>query len=643
MNIISTAKSFSFKATAERLAGLGIAQLYIFYVLVFAVFCFSITSGNLGFSLVSSVFITILMLGGLYTIIYIALPYHSLTALITAFVLAILPLTKFLHYPIALTSLAGLFLLMSKWRQFEIKNFLALPLMLAVVFGSTIYIDFEYARKLSTGNLNLDSLFHVAIAAMYKNYGIPSTGLDGLVAISYHTLSHKIMAGLSVLSGLDTMSTYAHLFFLLGPFLLVFSLAGLAVQLNNKVSILSALITVAGLMLAVITLPVFSNVGFWDSYLTSESYLSSLALLVASLSGLFAYRRNQKAFVLLAGSMALMVLTGMAKGSVGVLGFFVLGLFGIIVFRSIRYWTLLLVASVCFYLLVIESVSNNAIVHFKPLDFVEMRVHVFGMKYILLKFTFFIVFHFLPVWLCLYTGFVSIGKKYVLTNEFLTIFALLLPALFLSLSLSIPGGAIYYFSNVPVTLSFAFLATRFDHISKGGCKRIIIILLVATPIYIIGRSLEWYGNGVSWLFLMYLLFFIMLTNYGFFIKQWFFVLLLAGAGCALTYPAFIGRTMFGAQGQGGVDASNIVEQLKAERIHLPLMTQVKIENPEVLLEKIGCSAYWAFPAILERPMTNGLPVPPWCTELNGFYGLSEYGYKKKVDIPFGKASLDLKQ
>ena len=631
-----------FEIPAERLAGIAVVQLYLFYVLIFVLACFCTTSGDLGYRLISSVVISVLLLGGLYTFIYVGFRYHSLTALILALLLAGLPLTKFLLYPIALASLIGLWLLMSQWRRFEIKNLLALPLILVVVFGSTIYIDFEFERKLSTGNLNLDSLFHVAIAAMYKNYGIPSTGMDGVVAISYHTLSHKIMAGLSVFSGLDTLSTYAHLFFLLGPLLLVFSLAGLAIQLNHKVSLLSALLTIAVFMLAVISLPVFNSVGFWDSYLTSESYLFSLVLLVASLSGLFAYREKQEAFVLLAGSMALMVLTGMAKGSVGVLGFFVLGLFGLIVFRSIRYWTLLLVASVLFYLLVIESVKNaGSILHFKPLHFVDMHVHLFDVKHILLKFPFFIFFHFLPVWFCLYTGFVYSGKKYALSNEFLTIFSLLLPALFLSLALLIPGGAVYYFSNVPVTISFAFLASRTYHLSEGGWQRIIIILLIIASTYLIGRSFEWFGNEVNILFVMYLLFFILLTNYAFILRQWFFLLLLAITGAAVTYPAFIGRTMFSPPVQGNVDASDLLKQLKAKRTQTPLMTQVKIENPEALLEKIGCSAYWAFPAILERPIIDGLPLAPWCIEINGLYGLSEYSHKKRAQIPLSEATLHL--
>jgi hypothetical protein len=473
MKVVTSQKLFSFELPAERLTGLGVIQLYLFYVLIFSIVCFSLSSGVRGLSLISAVVFTVVMLGGLYAFLYTALKYHSLTSLTLALLLAGQPLANFSLYPIVSVSLVGLCLLLSQWRLFEIKNLLALPLLLVIVFGSTIYVDFEYERKLITGNLNLDSLFHVAIAAMYKNYGITSTGMDGLVAISYHTFSHKIMAGLSIFRGLDTLSTYAHLFFLLGPILLVFSLAGLAVQLNHKLSFPSALVSIALLMLAVISIPVFSSVGFWDSYFTSESYLTSLVLLVASLSGLFAYREKQEVFALLAGSMVLMVLTGMAKGSVGVLGFFVLGFFGLIVFRSVRYWMMLLVASVVFYLLVIESVKNaDAMVHFKLLHFVDMHVHAFGVHQLWHKFTLFILFHFLPVWFCLFTGFVYYGKKYTLSNEFLTIFALLLPALFLSLVLLITGGAVYYFSNVPVTISLAFFATRSVHISQGGWRRI---------------------------------------------------------------------------------------------------------------------------------------------------------------------------
>ena len=637
-------KYFFFRLPANRLTGLGTVQLYLCYVLSIAVVAFSLTSGDRGPGVVASVVMSCLLLAGLYALVQFALRHHALSALAVALLLACLPLAKFLRYPIALLGLAGLCLLLSQWRRFEMKGLLALPLLVVAVFGSTVYVDFEYEKYLKTGDLSLDSLFHSAIAAMYKNYGVPSTGMDGLVPIGYHTLSHKIMAGLSVFSGLDVLSTYAHLFFVLGPMLLAFSLAGLAVQFNRELPFHSALVAIALMILAVITLPVFRQVGFWDSFLTSESYLMSLVLLIASLSALFALREKPESLVLLAGSMSLMVLSGLAKGSVGALGFCVLGLFGLVAVRSLRYWALLLLASVLFYLLIIDAAKNaDTFMHLKPLAFVDLYVPAFGMRQLTIKFTLFMVFHYLPVWVCLGTGLASDAKKYVLSNEFLTLFALLSPALLVTLSLDMPGGAAYYFSNVPVALSFAFLAARADRLSEGGWLRVALIMGVGAAVYLLGRAFNWYGSEVNQLVLVYLTFLIVLTNYGFTLRHWIFVLCLAGAALAVTWSTQIKRTAYSKGVPGSVDASYQIAQLKTARERIPLMTQIRLENPEVLADKILCRAFWAFPAILERPLIDGLPKDPWCKELNGTYGLSEYARKPKTDIPMDEAPLRLQR
>jgi len=55
-----------------------------------------------------------------------------------------------------------------------------------------------------------DSLWFSSMAGMYKTYGVSSNGLDGLVPVYYHNLSHYVYGALSNLLGISTL-TFFHL------------------------------------------------------------------------------------------------------------------------------------------------------------------------------------------------------------------------------------------------------------------------------------------------------------------------------------------------------------------------------------------------------------------------------------------------
>ena len=65
------------------------------------------------------------------------------------------------------------------------------------------------AEKFVTGNVNIDTLFHMAIGNMIGSYGVPSTGLDALVGIPYHYGSHFLFAGLARLLRLSVLDVYS--------------------------------------------------------------------------------------------------------------------------------------------------------------------------------------------------------------------------------------------------------------------------------------------------------------------------------------------------------------------------------------------------------------------------------------------------
>jgi hypothetical protein len=67
----------------------------------------------------------------------------------------------------------------------------------AVVLGfSGAYTSFDMIRRLQSGLVHQDTLYHASIAAMVKNYGVVSTGLNGLVETPYHALSHILLPAL---------------------------------------------------------------------------------------------------------------------------------------------------------------------------------------------------------------------------------------------------------------------------------------------------------------------------------------------------------------------------------------------------------------------------------------------------------------
>jgi hypothetical protein len=89
-------------------------------------------------------------------------------------------------------------------RQVNLREFI--NIFLALIIGTWVGIrvwdgDFLHPlllERLATDNrLHIDTIFHVSVIQMIKTYGIPSTGLNGLPFLHYHTATHFVMAYLS--------------------------------------------------------------------------------------------------------------------------------------------------------------------------------------------------------------------------------------------------------------------------------------------------------------------------------------------------------------------------------------------------------------------------------------------------------------
>ncbi len=93
---------------------------------------------------------------------------------------------------------------------FAVRGAIAAAIAVALVMSFTHYSDFLIMEKLWYGDVHQDTLFHAAISAMIKTYGVASTGLQGLVPVHYHILSHQGFAALSILSGVHVLEVYRH-------------------------------------------------------------------------------------------------------------------------------------------------------------------------------------------------------------------------------------------------------------------------------------------------------------------------------------------------------------------------------------------------------------------------------------------------
>lgn len=169
----------------------------------------------------------------------------------------------------------------------NINYFQLFPIVISSVFSS-VYFFFtinalDVASIISpenvvSGLLRRDTLYHASIASMIREYGISSTGLDGLVLTPYYTLSHLWLGLMAKGVHLDTVTGYylGHQLVLVP--LMVFSLLRLTNALTSRGedeadAVLNPIVPVFALIL----------LSYFDfkSYLISETQALGLILISA--------------------------------------------------------------------------------------------------------------------------------------------------------------------------------------------------------------------------------------------------------------------------------------------------------------------------------------------------------------------------
>lgn len=194
------------------------------------------------------------------------------------------------------------------------------PSLLMATIASIVILDcsfspFDISERLHLGLLHRDTVFHAAIAAMIKNYGVTSTGLHGLVPTPYHSLSHALMASISIISGSSVILVYGVANWLLFCPLLIFSAVYASRTIADKeINIPMAWLAVCG---ALAFLPWF--VDRWTlvhhNAFISESYVLASGIFLIAYGILFRKKLffSDIAFVAITAG-----LLGLAKASVAV-------------------------------------------------------------------------------------------------------------------------------------------------------------------------------------------------------------------------------------------------------------------------------------------------------------------------------------
>ena len=174
---------------------------------------------------------------------------------------------------------------------------------------------YDYA---SYGVQHKDTMFHAAIAQMLGNFGVQAIGVDALETTAYHTLSHKVIWGISAMTGAPVLQGYMLFASLTGGPLLAFFALAVGLRSSRLIVPDPALDRSLGVLAALALFAIFDI----RSFLASESYQVSLMFFLVFLFLCFeSFARREggmaEVAVLLVAIAALIWLASQSKISTG--------------------------------------------------------------------------------------------------------------------------------------------------------------------------------------------------------------------------------------------------------------------------------------------------------------------------------------
>ncbi len=458
--------------------------------------------------------------------------------------------------------------------------------------------SFAILLRLHAGDLYKDALFHAAIAAMIKNYGVVSLGLHGLVEMPYHMLFHTLLAGLSRLSGCGTLEVYGVVRPVLFIPILVFSVVACGTMLERE-GRLSVPIAWSLVCILLVGAPVLLSPWlFWNIYLISGSYMVSLGLFLLGLPLLFKARLVVPDLLLVPLLVALIADAKVSSGLIYA---------GLWLMRSIFVPT---ERPVFERIATLSAVVTVTLVTVEPIGFMSGSIgpfrfisHSLGGSWIheagaailvggdlswrtlvlaLIASLSFFVFHFLFSWVVIGWVAYNQGMPALLKNPVgLYSSAAVIAGAMVVLLFSIPDGSAYYFSNLAFFTALPVIVTLATR--QIGRRRVTdMAALMFGIVILVGSSLKTghWANALS--------------------------------SVRESRPR-----------------SPFVESLLRIRDELPINVVMKADPAAVVTNNPArhCATIpFVFPAVSERPWMDVIPVRDDCHYHH--YGYAQYGFTK---------------
>lgn len=374
----------------------------------------------------------------------------------------------------------------------------------AILGSSGAVTSFDMIERAHAGHVHIDTLYHASIAAMIKNYGVTSTGLNGLVETPYHVLSHTLFAAVSLVSRASVIEVYGVANWVLLAPLLIFAVTACSLMLDAHARLDPIRVWFSVCVLLAMCPYILDWWGVWDSFFGSESYSLSLSLMLLALPLLFTTKLMAVELLLLVASTALM---SAAKASVGLIFIELFCIRLVFLHREFNVRAIIacvMMAAVAAAAVFDSAVANRGSISFAPFDFIEQ--YSFLGRYLaeihgalrggesaqwwvwLLAGTAigsFVALHFLVSWLVIARAVRHHGIRNVLSSP---IAALSLGGVASGLAIvlfcRILGGSAYYFTNVSFFISLpaaaAMLCTSLPkQISLSRSVPILATVLVA--------------------------------------------------------------------------------------------------------------------------------------------------------------------
>ena len=431
------------------------------------------------------------LVGLLYLLSRVLSVFYCLPVLILV-LLSILYLPHSLGFSVGLLLVAigllGIGYLFWKSKEQVGSQFMMGALAALAMMGSTLKASlvgpvlinwFNNMDRSAHGAMHQDHLFHAAIAAMIKNYGVAATGLQGLVEIHYHVLFHKVTAALSIMTGnpvLEVFGIIPRIFFF--PLLLMSLVLPVHLAVSNP-GLRENVQAWAWACILVLVIPVLLGPwAVWFSFMSVESTLLSFCLFLLTIPILLKWSFSWMD-VLFISIFACLI--AHSKGSVGLV------FLGMLALKTMAYsakdgrsWICLILVGAISFVILFRPASGAAESYalFDPLGFSFIRRWSLGGQALewvsrsrlkLLQSVFvvasFLVFHFLCSWVVLGRAFANWRTSWRSPAVVLNI-AAVLPAVAILSAFNL-ASSMYWFTCIGLMTAFPFILAMAVKISSG--------------------------------------------------------------------------------------------------------------------------------------------------------------------------------